>query len=110
MATKKPEALAIVLARQVGFRNSMKVLTFITAWGIVYESLGRAPSVEEYADWWKESYPTAYREQKLFREAMPGQDTPTELWEQVRAQVRGKSKKDKDMVAAKLATMQIAVA
>ena len=111
MATKKREALAIVIARRVGFRNSMKVLTFITAWGIVYESLGRAPaSVEEYADWWKESYPTAYREQKLFREAMPGHDTPTELWEEVRAQVRGKSKRDLDLAAAKLATVQIAVA
>jgi hypothetical protein len=110
MARGKPEYLAIALARRVGFRNAMKVMTFVVAWGIVYEALGRAPeSVEEYADWWKESHPTAYREQRLFREAMSGQQTPTELWESVRGQVNVKRKNDLDVGAAKLATVRVAV-
>jgi hypothetical protein len=94
MAAKKvkneliPDSLLVVLTANVGFRKAMKVLVFIVAWGKVYDALGHAPvSVEEYAYWWRESVPTAYREQKLFREALPGQTTPTLIWERVREQV-----------------------
>src|SRR6266511_1489401 len=81
----RPPSLAELLARRVGLRKTIKVLSFIVAWGIVYESLGRAPdSVEEYADWWRESRAKAFREQQLFREALPGEETPTRIYEQVR--------------------------
>ena len=94
MATKRAkkklqaDSLMVVIAKNVGFLKAVKVLAFIIAWGKVYDDLGRAPeSVEEYAYWWRESVPTAYREQKLFREALPGQMTPTAIWENVRGQL-----------------------
>lgn len=64
-------------------------MQFIWSWGDAIEKLGRAPeSVEEYADTVGASYATAYREQKLFREALPGQDTPTAIWNQAKRQVQ----------------------
>ena len=87
------DALAVVLARRVGFRKAMKVLTFIVAWGVVIEDTGDEDiGIEDYAAWWRESERTAFREQALFREAMPDEDTPTRLWLAVRAQIDAKDK------------------
>jgi hypothetical protein len=115
MRKADPNALVAVMTRNVGFVKAMKVLTFVAAWGIATESLGHPPvSVEEYADWWKESYPTAYREQKLFREALPGETTPERIWTQARrhvqAQLDAKSRskrKQVDLAAATLAGMAL---
>lgn len=80
--------MAEVLAERVGFRGMIKVLSFIVAWGTVCEALGRPPeTIDEYADWWKASRAKAFREQQLFREALPGHETPTLLWERARAHV-----------------------
>ena len=76
------------MAARVGLRKTLKALTFIASWGIVYEALGRAPeSIEEYAEWWRESRAKAFRDQQLFREALPGEDTPTRIYEQARVHV-----------------------
>lgn len=81
-------SLAEQIARRVGLRKTFKVLLFITAWGVVYEDLGRAPvSIEEYSDWWKASRAKSFREQQLFREALPNEDTPTRLYELARVHV-----------------------
>jgi hypothetical protein len=45
------------------------------------ESLGRDPSAEEVAAWWKESVRTAYREQAAFKEAFPTLGTPAKIFE-----------------------------
>jgi hypothetical protein len=90
MARKKlpDDALLVVLTRAVGIRKAMKVLTFVVSWGIVIEDTGEPPeSIEAYADWWRSSHRSAYREQALYREALPGEDTPTRLWSFVRAHV-----------------------
>jgi hypothetical protein len=66
----------------------MRVCSFVISWGYAYEKLGRAPgSVEEYAELGGASVPTAYREQRLFREALPGESTPTRIWESVRKKI-----------------------
>ena len=66
----------------------MRVCSFVIAWGYAYEKLGRAPgSVEEYAELGGTSIPTAYRDQRLFREALPGESTPTRIWEAVRKKI-----------------------
>ena len=86
---RRAPTLAEVMVRRVGFRKTTAVLSFIVAWGIVYESLGRPPeSIEEYAAWWKESRAKSFRDQQLFRLALPGEDTPdTDL--RVRVGLRG---------------------
>jgi hypothetical protein len=45
----------------------------------VRDDLGREPTAEEYAKWWKESPATAYREQALFRQAFPDEQNPARL-------------------------------
>ena len=113
MARKKLEAdsLLVVLTKRVGLLKAMKVLTFIVAWGIVTEDLGRPPeTVEEYAYWWRESAATAYREQRLFREALRDDTaTPTPIWEQARSQLDAKDETRKELAAAKLGTLRIAL-
>ena len=44
---------------------------------------------------------TAFREQRLFREALPKESTPTRIWELVRDQVPVKDRKGKEAAAAR---------
>jgi hypothetical protein len=66
-------------AKRVGLRKAMKVLSFMVAWDHARDRLGHEPTIEEYSDWWKESPATAYRHQALFRQAFPGETTPSRL-------------------------------
>jgi hypothetical protein len=85
---QKPDSFLVVLSQRVGPTRAMRVCSFVISWGYAYEKLGRAPgSVEEYAELGGASVPTAYREQRLFREALPGESTPTRIWESVRKKV-----------------------
>jgi hypothetical protein len=70
-----------LLRRRVGFRRAVQVLEFMVAWDIARRSLhGREPlTLDEYADWWKRTRSTAFREQARFREALPGETTPDRL-------------------------------
>lgn len=108
---RSPEPLLVTLQGRVGYLRGCKVCGFIVAWGIVTESLGRPPeSIEEYADWWKQSHRTAYREQALFRLAVHEYETPTELWEEVRKQVDvRRAARERDKIAARLATLSISL-
>jgi hypothetical protein len=83
-----PDSFLVVLSRRVGPTRAMRVCCFVISWGSAYEKLGRAPdSVEEYAELGGTSIPTGYREQRLFREALPGESTPTRIWELVRKKI-----------------------
>ena len=84
----RPDSLLVVLARRVGPLPAMRICSFVVAWGAVYEKLGRAPSsVQEYAKLGSTSVPTAYRDLRLFGEALPGEQTPTRLWESARRRI-----------------------
>jgi hypothetical protein len=85
---RKPDSFLVVLSHRVDPTRAMRVCSFVISWGYAYEKLGRAPgSVEEYAELGGASVPTAYREQRLFREALPGESTPTRIWESVRKKI-----------------------
>jgi hypothetical protein len=73
------EPLLTIAARRVGLRKAFKVLSFMAAWGLAEESVGRSIGIEEYASWWREANGTVYRHQALFREAFPGESTPARL-------------------------------
>jgi len=80
MRHRGAETVAQVAIRNVGFVASQRALTFCAAWWIVSADLGRSPAnVEEYTAWWRQNERMSYREQKTFREAFPGYDSPTEL-------------------------------
>jgi hypothetical protein len=76
LARKKAPTLLSVAVRNVGFRRGCRAVAFLVCWAIVEDALGRTPTLDEYADWWKESRSTAFREQAIFREAFPGELTP----------------------------------
>lgn len=87
MAKRKTETYRLVerLASELGLRRATSVLEFIGCWCIASESLGRPPvNIEEYAEWWRISRAQAFREQQMFRAALPELQTPTPIWEQLR--------------------------
>lgn len=73
------QALLVVAQRRVGLRKAFQALTFMTAWDMVRADAEAEPTIEDYAAYWKVSPATAYREQKLFREAFPSETSPTRL-------------------------------
>jgi hypothetical protein len=84
MDDRTPESLWVVLTRKVGIRNAFKVLLFVAQWAHVYEYLrGPLRSIDEYAEFWRVSERFAYRQQKLFREAL-GDSNPNRLWQELR--------------------------
>jgi hypothetical protein len=102
---RKPDPLLVVLSRRIGPTRAMRVCSFVISWGYVYEKLGRAPtSVEEYAELASASIPTAYRDQRLFREAFPGESTPSRIWESL----HGKIDTADPAAAARLGTISAA--
>lgn len=72
--------LAGVAIERGGFRAASRVLSFAMEWGIVVQELKRRPTVEEFAEFWKVSNATAYRDQARWREVFPEFDTPSDAW------------------------------
>lgn len=50
------------------------------------EMFAESLTPEQYAEWWKDSRATAYRQQANFREAFPGESTPDRLLDIAAAQ------------------------
>lgn len=75
--------LELVQAQTGSLRKTFRVGKVISQWAIVRQDLGRRPFVHEYADWWKVSERTAWREMALFAEAFPHEDGPDRLAEWV---------------------------
>ena len=68
-----------VTIQRAGLRKASSIGAFIIAWLTVHHELGERPTVEQYADWWKVSRATAYREQAEFREVWPEFLTPSDV-------------------------------
>jgi hypothetical protein len=90
---REPKTLFELMLQRVGYKKTRKIMDFIACWGIVEADLGREPSIEEYAVWWKESAATAYREKALFREVFPDEDSPSRIIsvgrQRINSRVRG---------------------
>lgn len=67
--------MELCVARK-GVLKGSRVCAFIAQWIIASQALGREITLEEYAEWWKESERTAYRHQAEFRECFPGLPNP----------------------------------
>lgn len=95
--------------RQGGVVRAGRVLTFVIAWGTARDKLGDewpdtlSAQVRAYAEWWKQSERTSWREIKRFREVFPDEETPSRLLDLVQA---GKARDD---LAVSLGTVPIAV-
>ncbi|MGA9634279.1 MAG: hypothetical protein WBQ41_03450 [Solirubrobacterales bacterium] len=75
-AVGKMSLLELCVQRTGRHVAGARLAAFIVSWGRCRDDLGRSPTVEEYADWWKQPYATAYREQAEFREAFAPLKTP----------------------------------
>jgi hypothetical protein len=62
-----------------GLRKGMRVSMYIAQWTIAQQQIGRVPTVEEAADWWKESHRTWWRRQAEFLEIFDLLDNPAPL-------------------------------
>lgn len=91
--------LELCVRRAGGARKGGRVAAFIAAWKITRDSLGRQPTVDEYATYWKESAATAYREQQRFRQAFAEFKTPDPILDHVERE-RGRERIDWTKVAA----------
>lgn len=79
MAPVAESTFLSIAVKRAGTRQGIRAVTFMACWQIVAEDLGHEPTIEEYADWWRDSLRTAYRAQAAFREAFPGETTPRRL-------------------------------
>lgn len=66
------------LVRQYGYTTTLRAAGFVTAWSWVTQTLGHEPTMYEYAEYWRSSLATAYREQEAFKK-ITGLDTPAEI-------------------------------
>jgi predicted metal-binding membrane protein len=86
---RNASVIEIAYAGTGSMLKAARVVAFIQAWAVVRRELGREPSIEEYAEGWKESVATAYRHQALFRECFTRCQTPApvlDLLERARAE------------------------
>ena len=79
--------------RNAGIRTAFTGMTWALSWIIAAKDLDHDPTVEEVADWWKDSHRTAYRQQAAFRRAYPDLESPGAMFADPEA----------DAVAAELA-------
>lgn len=80
VARRRPATWAEVGIMNAGIRATMRGLKFAMGWGLATAELGREPeSVEEYAEVMGESRATAFRDQQAFRQAYPGEESPTRM-------------------------------
>jgi hypothetical protein len=77
--------LEVAYARTGSMRRAARVAAFVAAWGIVRRDLGRTPTVDEYADYWREARATAFRDQALFREVFADGVTPDDVLDAIEA-------------------------
>lgn len=73
---RRVQTLLEVAIQRGGTRKGLRVATFVSCWAITSRSLGRAITLDDYREWWRESERTAYRYQAEFRELFPELDTP----------------------------------
>jgi len=76
---RKPTVGSVALLN-AGFSDAMTGMVMLASWLIAREELGRWPrSLEEYAEHWKMSTASAYREFKRFKLCFPGYETVTDF-------------------------------
>lgn len=103
MSERREVPVSVMVVKKVGWRQGLRALTYVAAWGIASDAEGRSLTVEEYGDYWKESRATAYREFQAFRRVWPNEETPARIWGKARDRVA--ERKRPDVAAAQLGAL-----
>ena len=85
---RKPRTLIDIAVARGGIIKGPRAISMIFGWFVAEEMLGHPPTLEEYADWWRLSRATAFREQAAFRECFPGETTPQRIVDWAKVQRR----------------------
>lgn len=82
------DSFMAVTIQRAGIRRGSDVCTFVLCWwALMSDKGGDEPTIDEYADHWKVSRATAYREQQRFREVWPEFETPAGVADALRLDV-----------------------
>jgi hypothetical protein len=86
------DLIASVLVRGGGWRNTIKLASFVFDWVMLEGELGREVGIEEFGQSWSErNRRTAYRRLAEFRKAFPECSTPHDLGQWVEAPSQSES-------------------
>jgi hypothetical protein len=85
LGRKKPRTLLEVAVARGGLVKGPRAVSMVVGWVVAEEMLGHPPTLEEYAEWWKMSRATAFREQAAFRQCFPEETTPQRIADLVKA-------------------------
>jgi hypothetical protein len=66
-----------------GLPTVVRALGYAACWAVVTESIGHAPTREEYREWWNASQRTAYRDWEAFKQ-VTGMEDPGPIVELAR--------------------------
>jgi hypothetical protein len=83
---RNASVLEVAYAKTGSMLKAARVVAFVIAWGTVRDELGRTPTVDEYADWWRENRRTAFRHMAEFREVFDRCETPDPVLDLMAAQ------------------------
>ncbi len=72
---RAPRTVMEQAVTELGVLKGARVCVFVCQWTLASQALGRRITIDEYAEWWKESERTAYRHQAEFRRVF-GLPTP----------------------------------
>lgn len=94
MAKPELRPLAVVVVEKIGWRQGLRAVTYLAAWGLATDALGHSASVKEYADYWGQSLALSYKEREAFGSMWPeAVDTPEVVWDKIKRQVKNRSSK-----------------
>lgn len=85
MTPARPRTILEQAQGALGIWKGTATVAFMICWFSTVRELDREPTVEEYAETWGVSRRTAFREQERFRQAFPGEQTPTRIMSAIAA-------------------------
>jgi hypothetical protein len=107
MAKAEVRPLAVVVVEKVGWRQGLRALTFLAAWGLATDALGHSVTMKEYTEYWHQSLALSYKEREAFGAVWPELvETPEVVWDKIKHQVKSRSSKavaTADVLAVRMA-------
>jgi hypothetical protein len=98
--------LAVFVVEKIGWRQGLKALSFLAAWGIATENVGHPVTMQEYTDYWGQSLATSYKEREAFGQIWPeATGSPGVVWDRIKRQVHERERRSvaaAEVLAAKL--------
>ncbi len=76
---RQPRTLLELAVANVGPMRAPRVIAFVMLWAAARETLGHEPTIDEFVQWSGMSRRTTYRRRDLYRQAYPGEHTPSRL-------------------------------